>query len=172
MKILSTTMLVLAATMSLVSCATGGGVATSTRDRNIASAQGFLDDLLLHGEPDRAKARVAPNFEFRYMGRPDVPELARLTEPFDREAYFGEFLALVADVLPNGIVLTTTHVVADDRAVALLMDGDAEGRFGEYDNRYVFYFEFENGLISRLYEYNSDLLAMRSLWGYRLVAPE
>ncbi len=172
MKILSTTMLVLAATMSLVSCATGGGVATSTRDRNIANAQGFLDDLLLHGEPDRAKARVAPNFEFRYMGRPDVPELARLTEPFDREAYFGEFLALVADVLPNGIVLTTTHVVADDRAVALLMDGDAEGRFGEYDNRYVFYFEFENGLISRLHEYNSDLLAMRSLWGHRLVAPE
>ncbi|MHC4833896.1 MAG: hypothetical protein ACYTFH_08430, partial [Planctomycetota bacterium] len=108
MKILSTTMLVLAATMSLVSCASGGGFATSTRDRNIANARGFLDDLLLHGEPDRAKARVAPNFEFRYMGRPDVPELARLTEPFDREAYFGEFLALVADVLPNGIVLTTT----------------------------------------------------------------
>jgi hypothetical protein len=129
MKHLSITVMVLSIAASLGGCATGGAVASSTRDRNIANAQGFLDDLLLHGEPDRAKARVAPNFEFRY-------------------------------------------VVADDRAVALLMDGDAEGRFGEYDNRYVFYFEFENGLIARLDEYNSDLLAMRSLWGYRLVAPE
>lgn len=172
MKI-STSTLFLAIVIASVGCnSNSNSNQSSSREQNIANAQGFFDDILVHNEIDRARARLAPNFEYRYMGTPDVPELAALTEPLDKETYFEKMPALVAEVMPDGIVLTTTHVVADESGVVILMEGDAQGPYGKYENQYAFYIEFKNGLISRLLEYHSDLLAMRMLLGYKVVAPE
>ena len=57
---------------------------------------------------------------------------------FDREAYFDDWIPnVVGALLPNGITLTTTDMIADKNGVAVIMEGDAEGINGEYDNKYA-----------------------------------
>ena len=52
-------------------------------------------------------------------------------------------------------------MIADDEGVAVIMEGDAEGINGEYDNKYVFVYKFKDGKIFSIHEYNSDLLVAR-----------
>ena len=89
---------------------------------------------------------------------------------FDREAYFDDWIPnVVGALLPNGITLTTTDMIADENGVAVIMEGDAEGVNGEYDNKYVFVYKFEDGKIISINEYNSDLLVATRLYKNKLV---
>ena len=76
----------------------------------------------------------------------------------------------LSEQLPDGIILTTVDVIADDDGVALIMIGDAEGINGEYDNKYVFTFKMEEGLIREVKEYNSDILVATRLYKNELTA--
>ena len=71
--------------------------------------------------------------------------------------------------MPNGITLTTTDMIADENGVAVIMEGDAEGVNGEYDNKYVFVYKFKDGKILSINEYNSDLLVATRLYRNKLV---
>ena len=78
----------------------------------------------------------------------------------------------VGALLPGGITLTATDMIADKDGVALIMDGDAEGINGEYDNKYVFVYKFKEGLIHKVTEYNSDLLVATRLYKQKLMPIE
>jgi len=143
--------------MVLVSC-------SSNEDSNKKMASDFLD-LALSANPLDAQELTHPDFKFVFMGNTEISNI-----PYDRDAYFDYWLPeVVGKLLPTGITLTTTDMIADDDGVAVIMEGDAEGINGEYDNKYVFVYKFKDGKIFSIHEYNSDLLVATRLYKNKLV---
>ena len=133
-------------------------------ERNKKMAGEFLD-LALSDNPKSAQVLTHPDFTFTFMG---VTEISNI--PYDRDAYFDDWIPnVVGGLLPNGITLTTTGMIADAKGVAVIMEGDAEGINGEYDNKYVFVYKFKDGLIHTVTEYNSDLLVATRLYRQKLI---
>ena len=150
---------VLLASFLIASCSNN----TDT-ERNKKMAGEFLD-LALSDNPKSAQVLTHPDFTFTFMG---VTEISNI--PYDRDAYFDDWIPnVVGGLLPNGITLTTTDMIADATGVAVIMEGDAEGINGEYDNKYVFVYKFKDGLIHTVTEYNSDLLVATRLYRQKLI---
>ena len=137
---------------------------SSNVDANKKMAGDFLD-LALSANPLDAQELTHPDFKFVFMGNTEISNI-----PYDRDAYFDYWLPeVVGKLLPTGITLTTTDMIADDDGVAVIMEGDAEGINGEYDNKYVFVYKFKDGKIFSIHEYNSDLLVATRLYKNKLV---
>ena len=133
-------------------------------EANKKMAGEFLD-LALSANPLDAQELTHPNFKFVFMGNTEISNV-----PYDRDAYFDYWLPeVVGKLLPTGITLTTTDMIADENGVAVIMEGDAEGINGEYDNKYVFVYKFKDGKIFSIHEYNSDLLVATRLYKNKLV---
>ena len=133
-------------------------------DANKKMAGEFLD-LALSANPLDAQELTHSDFKFVFMGNTEISNI-----PYDRDAYFDYWLPeVVGKLLPTGITLTTTDMIADDDGVAVIMEGDAEGINGEYDNKYVFVYKFKDGKIFSIHEYNSDLLVATRLYKNKLV---
>ena len=133
-------------------------------DANKKMANDFLD-LALSPNPLDAQELTHPDFKFVFMGNTEISNI-----PYDRDAYFDYWLPeVVGKLLPTGITLTTTDMIADDDGVAVIMEGDAEGINGEYDFKYVFVYKFKDGKIFSIHEYNSDLLVATRLYKNKLV---
>ena len=137
---------------------------SGSADANKKVAGDFLD-LALSANPLDAQELTHPDFKFVFMGNTEISNI-----PYDREAYFDYWLPeVVGKLLPTGIILKTTDMIADDDGVAVIMEGDAEGINGEYDNKYVFVYKFKDGKIFSIHEYNSDLLVATRLYKNKLV---
>ena len=137
---------------------------SSNVDENKKMAGDFLDLALSPNALDAQKL-THPEFKFVFMGNTEISNI-----PYDREAYFDYWLPeVVGKLLPTGITLTTTDMIADDDGVAVIMEGDAEGINGEYDNKYVFVYKFKDGKIFSIHEYNSDLLVATRLYKNKLL---
>ena len=137
---------------------------SSNVDANKKMAGDFLD-LALSANPLDAQELTHPNFKFVFMGNTEISNI-----PYDRNTYFDYWLPeVVGKLLPTGITLTTIDLIADDNGVAVIMEGDAEGINGEYDNKYVFVYKFKDGKIFSIHEYNSDLLVATRLYKNKLV---
>ena len=137
---------------------------SSNVDANKKMAGDFLD-LALSANPLDAQELTHPDFKFVFMGNTEISNI-----PYDRNAYFDYWLPeVVGNLLPTGITLTTTDMIADDEGVAVIMEGDAEGINGEYDNKYVFVYKFKDRKIFSIHEYNSDLLVATRLYKNKLV---
>ena len=137
---------------------------SSNVDANKKMAGDFLD-LALSANPLDAQELTHPDFKFVFMGNTEISNI-----PYDRDAYFYYWLPeVVGKLLPTGITLTTTDMIADDDGVAVIMEGNAEGINGEYDNKYVFVYKFKDGKIFSIHEYNSDLLVATRLYKNKLV---
>ena len=151
-------LVVLLASFLMASCSDNAEV-----ERNKKMAGEFLD-LALSDSPKSAQVLTHPDFTFTFMG---VTEISNI--PYDRDTYFDDWIPnVVGGLLPNGIVLTTTDMIADAKGAAVIMEGDAEGINGEYDNKYVFVYKFKDGLIHAVTEYNSDLLVATRLYKQKL----
>ena len=150
----------------IVSCGSSQG--DGNTKQNADAAENFI--YLVLNEPDEAKKLMHDDFTFRYMGK--IPVYAQgssvIKKSYDKETYFTEFLEVVGALLPDGIVLTPLDVIADEDSAAVIMVGDAEGAYGEYDNEYVFTFKFKDGKIIEVDEYNSDVLVVEALYGNTL----
>ena len=137
---------------------------SSNVSANKKMAGDFLDLALSPNALDAQKL-THPEFKFVFMGNTEISNI-----PYDRDAYFDYWLPeVVGKLLPTGITLTTTDMIADDDGVAVIMEGDAEGINGEYDNKYVFVYKFKDGKIFSIHEYNSDLLVATRLYKNKLV---
>ena len=131
---------------------------------NKKMAGDFLD-LALSANPLDAQELTHPDFKFVFMGNTEISNIT-----YDRNAYFDYWLPeVVGKLLPTGITLTATDMIADEDGVAVIMEGDAEGINGEYDNKYVFVYKFKDGKIFSIHEYNSDLLVATRLYKNKLV---
>tara|TARA_B100000925_G_scaffold187060_1_gene141364 strand:- start:15 stop:491 length:477 start_codon:yes stop_codon:yes gene_type:complete len=148
----------------LCALAIGLSACGSNVDTNKKMASDFLD-LALSTNPLEAQALTHPDFKFVFMGNTEISNI-----PYDQDTYFDYWLPeVVGKLLPTGITLTTTDMIADDDGVAVIMEGDAEGINGEYDNKYVFVYKFKDGKIFSIHEYNSDLLVATRLYKNELV---
>ena len=145
-----------------------GEVMSTDAYENAEIAEKFVDLVL--NDPDEAKKLIHDDFKFRYMGK--IPIYAQgnvvIKSSYDKDSYFDEFLNVVGQLLPDGIVLTPIDVIANANSAAVIMVGDAEGAYGEYDNEYVFTYKFKDGKIIEVDEYNSDILVAQSLYGNTL----
>jgi ketosteroid isomerase-like protein len=103
------------------------------------------------------------------MGRTQISNIS-----YDRETYFNVWLKqIVANLVPDGFrKLEVIDAIGDENGVALMMEGEADGINGLYDNKYVFIFKFKDGKIATLHEYNSDLLVATRLYKQKLVADD
>ena len=89
---------------------------------------------------------------------------------WNRENLFDEYFKnIIPEILPNGIVLRTVDSISDENGVAIIQEGDAEGKNGEYDNKYVWVFKMKEGQIYSIREYNSDILVATQLYDYEIV---
>ena len=139
---------------------------SSHGDINLEMAQKFLDNIIL--QPEIAKSLLHDEFTFSWMGI--IEQGGKI---WNKDNLFNEyFKTIIPEILPNGIVLNTIDSISDKNGVAIIQEGDAEGKNGEYDNKYVWIFKMKDGLIFSVREYNSDILVATQLYDYRLVPSE
>ena len=129
---------------------------------NLKMAQSFFDNLFTN--PEAAKSLLHNDFTFSWMG---IIEQGGVL--WNRDNLFDEYFKnIIPEILPNGIILNTVDTIYDENGVAIIQEGDAEGKNGEYDNKYVWIFKMKDGLIYSLREYNSDILVATKLYDYKL----
>ena len=132
-------------------------------------AEDFIGLVLT--QPDEAQKLLHEDFRFRYMNTIPTSLMGELVieDAYNKSTYFTDFLAVVGALLPDGIVLTPIKTISDGNHVAVVMEGRAEGKNGRYDNKYVFTYEFKEGKILLLDEYNSDILVATRLYDNKLI---
>jgi ketosteroid isomerase-like protein len=136
----------------------------SKSEANLKMAQLFFDNLFTN--PEVSKSLLHNDFTFSWMG---IIEKGGVL--WNRDNLFDEYFKnIIPEILPNGIVLNTVDTIYDENGVAIIQEGDAEGKNGEYDNKYVWIFKMKDGLIYSLREYNSDILVATQLYDYKLIA--
>ena len=59
--------------------------------------------------------------------------------------------------------------ISDKNGIAIIQEGEAEGKNGEYDNKYVWIFKNKDGLIHSVREYNSAILVATQLYDYKII---
>ena len=64
--------------------------------------------------------------------------------------------------------MDVVDAIGDEKGVALMVEGDADGINGRYNNNYVFIFKFKEGKIVSLREYASDLMVETRLYKQKL----
>jgi ketosteroid isomerase-like protein len=133
-------------------------------------AEDFIGLVLT--QPDEAQKLLHEDFRFRYMNTIPTSLMGELVieDAYNKSTYFTDFLAVVGALLPDGIVLTPIKTISDGNHVAVVMEGRAEGKNGRYDNKYVFTYEFKEGKILLLDEYNSDILVATRLYDNKLIS--
>lgn len=138
----------------------------NSSDFNLKMAQSFLDNIIAN--PELAKSLLHKDFTFAWMGI--IEQGGKI---WDRDNLFDEYFKyIIPEILPNGIILKTVDAISDENGVAIIQEGDAEGKNGEYDNKYVWIFKIKDGLIHSVREYNSDILVATQLYDYKLIPLE
>ena len=138
----------------------------SVKKKNLEMAQSFLDNIIV--DPQKAKSLLHEDFTFAWMGI--IEQGGKI---WDKENLFDVYFKdIIPEILPNGIILKTVDAISDENGVAIIQEGDAVGKNGEYDNKYVWVFKMKNGLIHSIREYNSDILVATQLYDYKLVTKE
>ena len=136
---------------------------TSLKNGNLEMAQSFLDNIITN--PEVAKNLLHKDFTFAWMG---IIEQGGKT--WNRDNLFNEYFKnIIPKILPNGIILKTVDTISDSNGVAIIQEGEAEGKNGEYDNKYVRIFKMKDGLIDSFREYNSYILVATQLYDYKLI---
>ena len=138
----------------------------SVKKKNLEMAQSFLDNII--ADPQKAKSLLHEDFTFAWIGI-----IEQGCKIWDKENLFDVYFKdIIPEILPNGIILKTVDAISDENGVAIIQEGDAIGKNGEYDNKYVWVFKMKNGLIHSIREYNSDILVATQLYDYKLVTKE
>ena len=141
-----------------------GGHEKNIGSENIAAATKFMNTLLT--DRDTADSLLHEDFDFMFMG---VSQISNVK--YNRETYWSVWMDnVVAPLVPEGFKkVEVTDAIGDRQSVALMVEGDAEGVNGRYNNKYVFIFRFQEGKIISLREYTSDLLVETRLYKQKLV---
>ena len=132
--------------------------------KNIVSATKFMSTLLT--DRDTADSLLHEDFDFMFMG---VSQISNVK--YNKQTYWSVWMDnVVAPLVPGGFTkVEVTDAIGDKDSVALMVEGDAEGVNGRYNNKYVFIFKFQEGKIISLREYTSDLLVETRLYKQKLV---
>ena len=132
--------------------------------KNIVTATKFMETLLTDRET--ADSLLHPDFDFLFMGI--SPHLSNV--PYNKETYWSVWMdEVIAPLVPDGFKkVEVVDAIGDEKGVALMVEGDADGINGRYNNNYVFIFKFKEGKIISLREYTSDLMVETRLYKQKL----
>jgi ketosteroid isomerase-like protein len=132
--------------------------------KNIVTATKFMETLLTDRET--ADSLLHPDFDFLFMGI--SPHLSNV--PYNKETYWSVWMdQVIAPLVPDGFKkVEVVDAIGDEKGVALMVEGDADGINGRYNNNYVFIFKFKEGKIVSLREYTSDLMVETRLYKQKL----
>ncbi|MBU98689.1 MAG: hypothetical protein CL429_06300 [Acidimicrobiaceae bacterium] len=140
------------------------------KNNNAEQASSFLH-LAFSGDKEKAAQMLHEDFRFHYMGYPPPSEngLLQQWEPLSKTEYVNDMLKLADDLLPEGISFIINDVIANERKVVLIAEGRSKGAHGPYNNNYAFVFEYKDGKIIAMSEFNSDLLVALRVYDYKIV---
>ena len=149
--------------MALSNASANEGTSDIASD-NIKIATTFMNTLLT--DRTTANSLMHDGFEFYFMG---ISQMAN-ERPYSKETYWTIWMdEIVGPRVPGGFTkVEITEAIGDENGVALLVEGDAKGINGRYNNSYVFVFRFEDGKIRHLREYTSDLMVETRLYKQKL----
>ena len=141
-----------------------GGHEKNISSDNIAAATKIMNTLIT--DRDTANSLLHEDFDFLFMG---VSQISNVK--YNKQTYWSVWMDnVVAPLVPGGFTkVEVTDAIGDKDSVALMVEGDAEGVNGRYNNKYVFIFRFQEGKIISLREYTSDLLVETRLYKQKLV---
>ena len=152
---------------TLVTFVMAGHHEISSTAQNAQNAKQFFLSFL-GGDLDTAKGLAHEDFTFVFKGRTKISNQVQ-----NKEQFFTDWAALVGELVPGGFTkFEFTQSVSEKNSVVWFVQGDALGINGKYDNEYVFSFEFADGKILSIAEYNSDLLVATRLYKQELVPTE
>ena len=136
----------------------------TSASKNIVTATKFMETLLTDRET--ADSLLHPDFDFLFMGI--SPHLSNV--PYNKETYWSVWMdEVIAPLVPEGFKkVEVVDAIGDEKGVALMVEGDADGIKGRYNNNYVFIFKFKEGKIISLREYTSDLMVETRLYKQKL----
>ena len=136
----------------------------TSASKNIVTATKFMETLLTDRET--ADSLLHPDFDFLFMGI--SPHLSNV--PYNKETYWSVWMdQVIAPLVPDGFKkVEVVDAIGDEKGVALMVEGDADGINGRYNNNYVFIFKFKEGKIISLREYTSDLMVETRLYKQKL----
>ena len=136
----------------------------TSASKNIVTATKFMETLLTDRET--ADSLLHPDFDFLFMGI--SPHLSNV--PYNKESYWSVWMdQVIAPLVPDGFKkVEVVDAIGDENGVALMVEGDADGINGRYNNNYVFIFKFKEGKIVSLREYTSDLMVETRLYKQKL----
>ena len=158
-------LIILSVSIFFISCSPSNQE-NATSKRNLETAQSFLDNIIIN--PELAKSLLHEDFTFAWLG--NIEQGGKI---WNRDNLFNEYFKnIIPEILPNGIILKTVDSISDDNGVAIIQEGEAEGKNGKYNNKYVWIFKIKDGLILSVREYNSDILVATQLYDYKLVPLE
>ena len=131
-------------------------------EQNLKVVDMFFANVLTN--PEVAMELIHEDFEFEFMG------ICEICKRYNKETYESVWLKqVIPGVLPNGIKLNITNKIAGGDMVVLIIEGEAEGINGEYNNNYAMVMQLENKKIISFQEYMSDLLAETRLHKKKIV---
>ena len=131
-------------------------------EQNLKVVDTFFANVLTN--PEVAMELIHEDFEFEFMG------ICEICKKYNKETYESVWLKqVIPGVLPNGIKLNITNKIAGGDMVVLIIEGEAEGINGEYNNNYAMVMQLENKKIISFQEYMSDLLAETRLHKKKIV---
>jgi len=152
---------------ALVALVMAGHHETLSSSQNAQNAKQFFLSFL-DGDLDTAKDLAHKEFTFVFKGRTQISNQVQ-----NKEQFFTDWAAIVGELVPEGFTkFEFTKSVSEKNSVVWFVEGDAKGVNGRYDNEYVFAFEFADGKILSIAEYNSDLLVATRLYKQELVLSE
>ena len=131
-------------------------------EQNLKVVDTFFANVLTN--PELAMELIHEDFEFEFMG------ICEICKKYNKETYESVWLKqVIPGVLPKGVTLNTTNKIAGGDMVVLIMEGEAEGINGEYNNNYAMVMQLKDKKIISFQEYMSDLLAETRLHKKKIV---
>jgi ketosteroid isomerase-like protein len=128
-----------------------------------AVIQGFFDHLA-KGDLATASALMAPDMVYTLIGSGDLSGTFH-----GMEEIAAKLFGPLQERLEAPIRLTLKELIGEGNRVAALATGEAQGRFGPYNNTYCFVFTVKDGHIATLDEYLDTVLVETALYGRKLV---
>ncbi len=165
--ILKTKILLFIFLNTLMALSIAGHHEASSSSKNAQNAKQFFLSFL-DGDLDTAMGLAHEDFTFVFKGRTQISNQIQ-----NKEQFFTDWASLVGELVPEGFIkFEFSKSVSEKNSVVWFVEGDAKGVNGRYDNEYVFAFEFADGKILSIVEYNSDLLVATRLYKQELVPSE
>ncbi|NQV20311.1 MAG: nuclear transport factor 2 family protein [Rhodospirillales bacterium] len=127
-----------------------------------AVAQAFFDGLA-SGDVAGAFSAIDPNVEYTLTGTTELSGTYHGLKDVQEK-----LLGPLSTMLESDLKLTAHEFIVDGDRVAVRASGEAQGKYGPYNNSYCFLLRIGNGKITHLQEFLDTALVETSLSGKKV----